>query len=124
MFGQHPGNMIVDHHHFIDVIVPLGGEHADGGGTATDPHPLFPITVDDRRLAGLHHDFRTVVDRQTYRMAIAELHQAFAGHPALTLRAAGQVIHTAKRQHLRTIFARGDMAHRLPFRPDQRAFRA
>ena len=70
MLAENAGDVIVDHDDLVDLAVPLLGEHADRRRTAADPHPLFGDAVDDRRLAGLHHDSRAAVDRELDRLAV------------------------------------------------------
>ena len=115
--------MVVHHDDFIDLAVPLLGEHADGRRAASHPHALFGHAVDDGRIAGLHHHGGAAVDRQFDRLAVAEIHQRVAGDAAFLLRAAGEVMHAAERQHLRTVFARGDVADRLALRANRRRLR-
>ncbi len=71
------------------------------------------MPIDDRRLAGLHHHGGAAVDGQLHRLAVGEVHQRVAGDAALLLGAAGQMMHAAERQHLRTVFAGRDVADRL-----------
>ena len=49
MFGEDAGDMIIDDDDFIDMRLPLLGEHADRRRTAADPHAGFLNTVDHRR---------------------------------------------------------------------------
>ena len=116
--------MVVDHHDLVDLAVPLLGEHADGRRAAADPHALFGNAVDDRRIAGLHHDGGAAVDREFDRLAVGEIHQRVAGDAAFLLGAAGQMMHAAERQHLRAVFAGRDMADRLALRAHGRGLRA
>ena len=116
--------MVVDHDDFIDLAVPLLGEHADGRRAAADPHALLGDAVDDRGIAGLHHHGGAAVDRQFDRLAVAQVHQRVAGDAALLLGAAGEMMHAAERQHLRAVFAGRDMADRLALRADRRRLRA
>ena len=95
------------------MVLPLRREHADGGRAAAHPHALLARAVDDRRPVGLDHHGRAAVDRELDGLAVAERQQRFAGDDALLLAAAGQVMHAAQRQHLRAVFRRGDVAHRL-----------
>jgi hypothetical protein len=53
MLGQNPGDVVVDHHHLVDMPEPLLREHADRGRAAADAHPFLARAVDDRRLARL-----------------------------------------------------------------------
>src|SRR5439155_20849 len=89
---------------------------------AADPHALFGHAIDDRRLAGLDHERRAAIDREFDRLAVAQIHQRVAGDAAFLLRAAGQMVHAAERQHLRAIFAGGDVADRLALRAHGRGF--
>ena len=41
MLGQDAGDVIVDDDHFIDMRLPLLGEHADRRRAAADPHARF-----------------------------------------------------------------------------------
>ena len=56
MLGQHAGDVIVHHHHLVNVALPLLGENANSGGAAADTHALFLHTVDDRRPTRLHEN--------------------------------------------------------------------
>ena len=56
------------------------------------------------------------VDGQLDRLAVAQVQQRVAGDTAFLLRAAGEVMHAAERQHLRAVFAGRDMADRLALR--------
>ena len=116
--------MVVDDHHIVDVLEPLLGEHADRRRAAADAHPLFDHAVDRRRRAGLDNEGRAAVDRHLDRLAVAKLQQRLAGDPALLLRAAGEMFDPAQRQHLRAVFAGGDVADRLAVHPDLLAFMA
>ncbi len=113
MFGDDAGDVIVDHHHLVDQAAPLRGEHADGGRAAADAHAVLLLAVDDRRFAGLDDDGGAAIDGEFDRLAVAQIEQRVAGGAPFGLGAAGQVMHAAQRQHLRAVFARGDMADRL-----------
>ena len=116
--------MVVDHDDFVDLAVPLLGEHADRRRAAADPHAFFRDAIDDRRIAGLHHHGGAAVDRELDRLAIAEVHQRVAGDAAFLLGAAGQMMHAAERQHLRAVFAGRDVTDRLALRADGRGLGA
>ena len=105
--------MVVDDDDLVDLSVPLLGEDADRRRAAADAHPAFLDAVDDRRLAGLDDHGLALVDGQLDRLAVAELEQGVAGDAALLLRAAGEMVDAAEREHLRAVFAGGDMADRL-----------
>ena len=124
MLREHAGDVVVHHHDFVDLAMPLLGEHADGRRAAADPHALFGHAVDDRRIPGLHHHGGAAVDRQFDRLAVAQIHQRVAGDAAFLLGAAGQMMHAAERQHLRAVFAGRDMADRLALRAHRRRLRA
>ena len=89
MFDEHAGDVVVDHHDFIDLAVPLLGKHADGRRAAANPHPLLGYAVDDGRIAGLHDHGGAAIDGEFDRLAVAEVHQRIAGNAAFLLRAAG-----------------------------------
>ena len=74
VFREHTGDVVVHHHDLIDVVEPLFGEHADGGGTATDAHALFADPVDDGRFAGLHQHADAVIDGEFDGHAVTEVH--------------------------------------------------
>ena len=97
VFAENPGDVVVYDHDFIYLAMPLLGEHADGRRAATDPHALLGHAVDDRWIAGLHHHGRAAVDRQLYRLAVAEIHQRVAGDAAFLLRTAGQMMDPTER---------------------------
>ncbi len=81
--------MIVDHHDLVGVTKPLLGKNADGRRTTAYPHPLFFHTIDNGRLAGLHHQLRAPVDRQFNRLFITQRHHHVACHATFFLAAAG-----------------------------------
>ena len=123
MLAEHAGDVVVDDHDLVDLAVPLLGEHADRGRTASDPHPLFGHAVHDWRIAGLHHHGRAAVDGDLHRLAVAQIHQRIAGDAAFFLRPAGQMMNAAERQHLRAVFAGRHMPHRLALHPNGCGFR-
>ncbi len=116
MLGENAGDVVVNHHHFINLAEPLFGEHANRGRAAADPHALFLCAIDRGRLACLHHHGGAVVNAEFYRLAVAQIQQRLAGRRAFLATAAGQVAHTAERQHLRTVFAGGDVPDGLTLR--------
>ena len=120
VFRENTGDVVIHDHDFIDLAVPLLGEHADGRRAAPHPHAFFGNAVHDRRIAGLHHDGGAAVDRQFHRLAIGEIHQRVAGDAALLLGTAGQMMHAAERQHLRAVFTGRHMADRLALRTHRR----
>src|SRR6202044_3297741 len=124
MLGQDTGDMIVDDNHFIALVPPLLGEHADRRRAAADPHALLEFATNDRRLAGLHDHARAAVNDKLDAPAVAKIEQSVAGHAALFLAAVGEVIDAAEREHLRTIFAGRHMADWLAFGAHNCAFRA
>src|SRR6185437_2964978 len=124
MLGQHTGDVIVDHHHLVDLAEPLPREHADGRRAAPHAHSLLKLAVDDRRLAGLDDDSRAAVDAQLDRLAVAEIEQRLAGDAALFLSAMGEMVDAAEREHLRAVFAGGDVADRLALGAHQCTFGA
>ena len=124
MLGQDAGDVVVDDDHFVDLVAPLLGEHADRRRAAADPHALLELAVDDRRLAGLHDHARAAVDDELDRLAVAEIEQGLAGDAALLLAAVGEVIDAAEREHLRAVFAGRHMADRLALGAHGRAFGA
>ena len=113
MLGHDTGDVVVDNHHFVDQILPLGGEHPDRGGAATDPHAMLGDTVDHRRLAGLDDDRRAAFHGQFDGLLVAQCKQGVASHAAFGFRAAGQVPDAAERQHLRAVLGGGDVSDRL-----------
>ena len=120
MLAENASDVVVHDHDLIDLAMPLLGEHADRRRAAAHPHALFGNTVDDGRMAGLHHDRGAAVDRQFHRLAVGKVHQRVAGDAAFLLGAAGQMMHAAERQHLRAIFACRDVADRLALRAHRR----
>ena len=106
MLGEHAGDVIVDHYHFVDMPKPLFSEDADGGRAAAHPHALFLDAVHDRRRARADHEARAAVDGQLHRLLVAEREHHVAGHAAFFLAAAGQMMHAAEAQHLRAVFGR------------------
>ena len=75
-------------------------------------------------MSGLHDDGGTAVDRQLDRLAIAQIHQRVTGDAPLLLRAAGEMMNAAQRQHLRAIFAGRHVTDRLALRANRRRFGA
>ncbi len=124
MLGQDTGDVIVDDNHFIDLVAPLLGEHADRRRAAADPHALLELAIDDRRLAGLHDQARAAVNDKLDTFAVAKIEERIAGDAALFLAAVGEVIDAAERKHLRTIFAGRHMADWLALGAHNCAFRA
>ena len=123
MFAQDAGDMVIHDDHFVDLAVPLLGEHADRGRTAADPHPFLGDAIDDGRITGLHHHAGAAVDGEFDRLAVTQIHQRVAGDAAFLLRAAGQMMDAAERQHLRAVFAGGDVTDSLALHPDRRGLR-
>ena len=119
MLGEHPGDVVVDHHHLVDVLVPLLREHADRRGSAPHAHPLLDDPVDDRRLARLQHELGPLVDRELRRLAAAEREQRLHRHQPSRFDAAGEVVHAAEREHLRPVLAGRDVADGLARGPDE-----
>jgi hypothetical protein len=115
VLAQHAGDVVVDHDHLVDMVLPLRREHADRGRAAADAHALLDDPVDDRRLVRLHNNGRAAVDRELDRLLVAKRQQGVAGDDALLLAAAGQVMHAAERQHLRAVLRRGNVTDRLAF---------
>ena len=97
VLGEDAGDVIIDHHHFIDLVYPLAREHADGGRAAADPHALFGDAIDNRGIAGLHHHGGAAVDGELDRFAVRQVHQRVAGNTALFLRSTGEMMHAAER---------------------------
>ena len=124
MLRKNAGDVIVDDDDLVDVPQPLLGEHADRRRSAADPHPFFSKPVDDRGRAGLDDDGLAAIDRELDRLSIREIEQRVAGDAAFLLRASGQMMHAAERQHLRSVFARRHMADRFAFRAHRRLFGA
>ena len=124
MFGQDTGDVIVDNHHFIDLVAPLLGEHADRRRAAADPHALLMLAVNNGRLPGLHDQARAAVHDKLDSLAVAQVEESVAGDAALFLAAVREVIDAAEREHLRAIFAGRHMADWLALGADSRAFRA
>src|SRR5215475_13411228 len=54
--------------------------------------------------------------------SVGKIHQRIAGDAAFLLRTAGQMMHSAERQHLRTVFTRRDMTDGLAVRAHRRGF--
>src|ERR1700677_1051943 len=122
MLGEHAGDVIVDYHDLVDLVAPLPREHANRRGAAADPHALFQLAVDFRRLAGGDDYPGAAVDRQLDSPPVAEVEQSLAGDAPLLLAAVRQMVDAAQREHLRAVFAGRDMADRLALRPDRGAF--
>src|SRR6516165_10395771 len=116
MLAEHAGDVVIDDHHFIDFAAPLPGEHSDGRRAATDPHALFGHAIDNGRMTRLDHDGRAAINGKLDRLAVGEIHQRVAGDAPLLLGTASQMVHTTKGEHLRAVFARGDMADGLALR--------
>ena len=103
MFGQHTRDVIIDDDDFVRMTDPLHREHADRGRATTNAHQAFGDAIHNRRLARLHHDFSCVVivtNHQCHGFTVAQFQQRVAGHAALFLGTAGEVLNTAQRQHL------------------------
>src|SRR4051794_37265895 len=113
MLGQHTGDVIVYHHHFVHLAVPLPREDADGGGAASHAHALLFDAVDQGCLAGFHDELSAAFDRKLDRLAVAQVHHELARDAALFLAAAGEMVHAAEREHLRAVFSGGDVPHRF-----------
>jgi hypothetical protein len=124
VLGENAGDVVVDHDDLVHQPKPLPGEHADGGGTTSDPHAFLGLSVDDRRLPRGDDDARAAVHRNFHRLAVTQGKQAFAGDAAFLLRSAGQVPHAAERQHLRAVLSRRDMPDLLAIDADRRALGA
>src|SRR5262249_29513263 len=120
--GDHAGYVVAHHDAPTALAVPFLGKHADGPRAATNPHAFLDYAIDDGRPPGLHHHGRAAVDCQLDRLAVAEIHQRVAGDAAFLLRATGQMMHAAEREHLRAIFARGHVADGLALRAHGRGF--
>ncbi|MNS82489.1 hypothetical protein D3C72_1162350 [compost metagenome] len=113
MFGEHAGDVVVDHHHLVGHAGELAREDAHGGRAAAHAHALFFHPVDDGRLAGLDDEAGAAVDGAFDRLLVAQQLHELGRHAAFLLAAAREVVHAAQRQHLRTVLGRGDMAHDL-----------
>ena len=100
MLADDPGDVVIDHHHLVDQSLPLDCKHPDGGRPAADAHPAFRGTVNDGGRTRLHHDMTATVNVQGNGLSIAKRQKCGAGHAAFGLGATGQVMNTAKRQHL------------------------
>src|SRR5262245_3447568 len=116
--------MVVDDDNLVDLAAPLFGKHANCGRAAADAHSLFGHAIYDWRPAGLHHNGRAAVDLEFHRLAIGEVHQRIAGDAPLFLRTTGQMMDAAERQHLRTVFARGNVSDGFALRAHGRRLRA
>ena len=123
MLAQHAGDVVVDHDHLVDMVLPLRREHADRRRAAADPHALLEGAVHHRWPVRLNHDGRAAIDGEFDGFAIAQRHQRVAGDDAFFLAAAGEMVNAAQRQHLRAVLRGGDMAHRLALHPDRRLLR-
>jgi hypothetical protein len=62
VLGQHPGDVVVDDDHLVDVTEPLLGEDANGGRAAAHAHAHLRPAVNDGRGAGLHDHAVSAVD--------------------------------------------------------------
>ena len=113
VFGQHAGDVIVDHHHFIRHAGELAREDADRRRAAADAHALLLDAVDDGRPARLDHQAGPAVDDAFGRLFVAQQLHQLDRHAAFFLAAAGEVVHAAERQHLRTVLGRCDVADHL-----------
>src|SRR5262249_34594454 len=78
-----------------------------------DAHALLGDAADDRRPAGLDEHGGAAVDAHLHRAFVAEGQQGLAGDDAFLLAAAGEMAHTAERQHLRAVLGGPDMADLL-----------
>ena len=116
VLGEHARDVIVDHDHLVDVLVPLLREHPDRRGPASHAHPFLDHPVDHRRLAGLEDQLRPFVHRELDRPTAAERQQRLHRHHAFALGAAREVVHPSQREHLRSVLPGGDVPDRLPVR--------
>ena len=107
VLGQHAGDVVVDHDHFVAVVEPLLREDADRGRATAHAHALLALAIDHRRLAGLHDDGGAAIDGEFDRALVGELEHRVAGGVAFLLRPAGQVVHAAKGEHLGAVLRRG-----------------
>ena len=71
MLTEHTRDVVIHHDDFVDLAVPLLGEHADRRRPTPHPHALLRNAVDDRRMPGLHHDGGAAIDGQLNRLAVA-----------------------------------------------------
>jgi hypothetical protein len=69
--------------------------------------------VDHRRLARLHPQRGAAVDGEVHGLEVAQGLHHLDRDAAFLLAAAGDVVHAAERQHLRSVFGGRDMAHHL-----------
>src|SRR5882672_4814404 len=122
MFREDACDVVIDHDYFVNLIVPLLGEHSDGGRSAAYSHPLFSGAVDDGRLARLHNDRGTFIDREFDRLAIAQVQQRLTGHGPFAAAASGKMANSAQREHLRTVFTGGDVSYGLALGANQVCF--
>src|SRR2546423_1244343 len=124
MLGQHTRDVIINANTLVHFAEPLFGKHPDGGGTAAYAHALFLHVIDDRRLPRLDHHFRTVINVQFHSFTVTQVQQRVAGGGAFLPAASGEMSHAAKRKHLRTILAGGDVPHGFALRTDGAALGA
>ena len=113
VLGEHAGDVVVHHHHFIAKAQPLTGEHANRRRAATHPHALLGHTIDHRRLSGLQSKLRAAFDLNLCGLLVAQHMHEFQRHATLFFAAAGEVMNPTQAQHLRAVFGGGDMAHFL-----------
>ena len=124
MFGEDSGDVVVDYYDFINFSVPLFGEHADGGRAAAHSHAFFLVAIDHRGQARLHDYGCAAIDRQLNGPFLAEIEKRLASDSAFLAAASGEVANPAEREHLRTVFAGGDVAYGLALCANGVGFRA
>ena len=113
VFGQYPGDVIVDHHHFVCMAGKLPGKNANRRRATTHAHALFGNAIDDGRAPGLDDELGAAINGHLHRLLVAQQLHHLGGNPPLFLAAAGEVVHATQRQHLGAVFRRGHMPHHL-----------
>ena len=103
---------------------PLLRKHSDRSRSAPDAHQPLLSSVHNWRFASLDSQFRASVHSQIDRFPVAQAQQSVASDATFILGPAGQVFDASKREHLRSVFACGHMAHRFAFSPNDIALLA
>ncbi len=119
MLGENAGNVIIDDDDLIHFAKPLLRKHADRGRAAPYAHALFLLAINDRRFSRRNGDARALIDRERHFLAVAQIEKRFASHAAFAFRAAGEVMYSANRKHLRAILCGGDVPNGFALRADQ-----
>ena len=110
---QHTGDVVIHHDHLVRLVEHLLRKNAYRRRPTTHPHALLLDAVDNRRAARLDDDFGTAFNAKFNRLLVAQALHHLHRDTAFFLGAAGQVVYTAERKHLRAVFRSGHMADHL-----------